>query len=123
PAAGRRKPLAVLLDQESLRGGVRDIHDEGGLRALLEAHWSFAIWEPSGKGWPLPGIPDLYALIMVGLATMILSTSSVRAEDTTAQSSYPLKSANAIQLGDTRCLRYLYSWNLCTPDRISVQHA
>src|SRR5215470_6039510 len=36
PAAGRREPLAVLLDEESLRGGVRHIHDEGGLRALLE---------------------------------------------------------------------------------------
>src|SRR5258707_13170151 len=24
-------------------------------------HWSFTILEPSGKGWPLPGTPDLYA--------------------------------------------------------------
>src|SRR5882724_11402925 len=63
-------------------------------------HWSFTILEPSGKGWPLPGTPDLYASIMVGLATMTLSTSSVRAEETTDQSSYPLKSENAIPLGD-----------------------
>src|SRR4029077_20217431 len=63
-------------------------------------HWSFAILEPSGKGWPLPGTPALYAMIMVGLATITLSTSSVRAEETTAQSSYPLKSENAIPLGD-----------------------
>ncbi len=63
-------------------------------------HWSFTISEPSGKGWPLPGTPALYALIMVGLATITLSTSSVRAEETTAQSSYPLKSENAIPLGD-----------------------
>ena len=63
-------------------------------------HWSFAILEPSGKGWPLLGTPALYALIMVGLATITLSTSSVRAEETTAQSSYPLKSENAIPLGD-----------------------
>ena len=56
--------------------------------------------EPYGKGWPLPGTPVLYALIMVGLATMTLSTSSVRAEETTAQSSYPVKSENAIPLGD-----------------------
>src|SRR5205085_8931647 len=63
-------------------------------------HWSFTILEPSGKGWPLPGTPALYALIMVGLATITLSTSSVRAEETTAQSSYPLKSENAIPLGD-----------------------
>ncbi len=63
-------------------------------------HWSFTIMEPSGKGWPLPGTPALYALIIVGLATITLSTSSVRAEETTAQSSYPLKSENAIPLGD-----------------------
>src|SRR5207244_3686424 len=63
-------------------------------------HWSFTILEPSGRGWPLPGMPALYALIMVGLATITLSTSSVRAEETTAQSSYPLKSENAIPLGD-----------------------
>src|SRR6202042_2839818 len=63
-------------------------------------HWSFAIFEPSGKGWPLPGMPALYALIMVGLATITLSTSSVRAEETTDQSSYPLKSENEIPLGD-----------------------
>ena len=56
--------------------------------------------EPSGKGLPLPGTPALYALIMVGLATITLSTSSVRAEETTDQSSYPLKSENAIPLGD-----------------------
>src|SRR4051794_22435953 len=63
-------------------------------------HRSFTILEPSGKGWPLPGAPVLYASIMIGLATMTLSTSSVRAEETTAQSSYPLKSENAIPLGD-----------------------
>src|SRR5439155_19421679 len=63
-------------------------------------HWSFTILEPSGKGWPLSGTPALYASIMVGLATITLRTSSVRAEETTAQSSYPLKSENAIPLGD-----------------------
>src|SRR6204780_215410 len=63
-------------------------------------HWSFTILEPSGKGWPFPGTPALYALIMVGLATITLSTSSVRAEETTDQSSYPRKSENAIPLGD-----------------------
>ena len=56
--------------------------------------------EPYGKGWRLPGAPVLHALIMVGLATMTLSTSSVRAEETPAQSSYPVKSENAIPLGD-----------------------
>src|SRR3954468_7908296 len=37
---------------------------------------------------------------MIGFATITLSTSSVRAEETTDQSSYPLKSENAIPLGD-----------------------
>src|ERR1700730_1751136 len=37
---------------------------------------------------------------MVGLASIALSTSSVRAEETSDQSSYPLKSENAIPLGD-----------------------
>jgi hypothetical protein len=50
-------------------------------------HCSFAIFEPSGNGLPLPGTPDLYAAIMVGLATITLSTSSVRAEETTDQPS------------------------------------
>src|SRR5882762_8272744 len=37
---------------------------------------------------------------MSGLASITLSTSSVRAEETADQSSYPLKSENAIPLGD-----------------------
>src|SRR5579862_3374148 len=67
---------------------------------LFGFHCSFTILEPSGKDWPSTGTPALYALIMIGLATMTLSTSSVRAEETTDQSSYPLKSENAIPLGD-----------------------
>ena len=63
-------------------------------------HCSFTIMEPSGKGWPLPGTPALYAAIIVGLATITLSISSCRAEEATGQSSYPLKSENAIPLGD-----------------------
>src|SRR4030095_13615000 len=35
-------------------------------------HCSFTILEPSEKGWPLFGIPALYASIMVGLATITL---------------------------------------------------
>src|SRR5208283_2498854 len=61
--------------------------------------------EPSGKGWPLSGTPALNDLIIFGLATMTLSISSVRAEETTAQSSYPLKSENAIPLGDFSVFR------------------
>src|SRR4029077_3980519 len=73
---------------------------KGASVLFLGFHWSFTIMEPSGKGWPLPGTPALYALIMVGLATITLSTSSVRAEATTDEYSYPLKSAHAIPLGD-----------------------
>src|SRR5258708_10464142 len=63
-------------------------------------HWSFTILDPSGQGWPLPGKPALYALIMVSLARITFSTSRARAEETTAQASYPQKSENAIPLGD-----------------------
>jgi hypothetical protein len=56
--------------------------------------------EPSGKAWPFPGAPALYALIIAGFATITLRTSSVRAEETTDQFSYPLKSENVIPLGD-----------------------
>ena len=66
-------------------------------------HCSFAgSSEPSGKGLPLlPRIPFLERLlIMIGLATITFSTSSVRAEETTDQSSYPPKSENAMPLGD-----------------------
>src|SRR3982074_2206460 len=38
--------------------------------------------------------------LVSGLASITLSTSSVRAEETADQSSYPLKSENAIPLGD-----------------------
>src|SRR5438046_6290342 len=61
-------------------------------------HWSFAILAPSGKGLPLPGTPARYAFIIVGFATITLSTPSVRALETTCQSSYPLKSENATPL-------------------------
>ena len=67
---------------------------------LFGFHWIFTILEPSGKGWPLPGTPALYALIMAGLPTITFNTSSVLAEETTDQSSYPQKSENAIPLGD-----------------------
>src|SRR5262245_18763536 len=43
PAAGLRKPLAVLLDEESMSGGVRHIHDEGGRRALVEGTFVFRV--------------------------------------------------------------------------------
>ena len=63
-------------------------------------HWIFTNPRALREGSPLAGTPALYALIMVGLPTITFSTSSVRAEETTDQSSYPLKSENAIPLGD-----------------------
>jgi len=72
---------------------------KGASVLFFEFYWSFTIMEPSGKGWLLPGTPALYALIMAGLATITLSISSVRAEETTDQSWYVLKSENAIPLG------------------------
>src|ERR1700722_19659454 len=56
--------------------------------------------EPSGKVWPPLGTPALNALIMVELATITFCIGLCSAEETTAQSSYPLKSENAIPLGD-----------------------
>src|SRR2546430_9722985 len=41
PAAGVWKALAVLLHEECLRGSVRHIDDERGLRALLEGPLEF----------------------------------------------------------------------------------
>src|SRR4051812_22816514 len=63
-------------------------------------HCSLAIIEPSRNGCPLPGTPDLYALIILVFATVTLSTPSVRDVDANDQSSYPLKPANLIPLGD-----------------------
>src|SRR4051794_11166497 len=68
---------------------------KGASALFLGFHCSLTIFEPFGNGCPLPGMPALYAAIIVGLATMTLRTSSVRADETTDQSSYPLKSANA----------------------------
>src|SRR3984957_19555027 len=74
---------------------------KGASVLFFNFHWSLTILDPSGKGRPLPGTPALYALIIVGFATITLSISVVRAEETSAQSSYPLKSENAIPPGDT----------------------
>src|SRR3984957_11952683 len=74
---------------------------KGASVLFFGVHWSFTIMEPSGKGWPLSGMPALNALIIVGLPTITLSLSSVWAEETSDQTSYPRKSENAIPPGDT----------------------
>src|SRR6202044_2224288 len=63
--------------------------------------WSFTSMEPLRERLAVDGNAAFCtAVIMAGLPTITLSTSSVRAEETTDQSSYPLKSENAIPLGD-----------------------
>jgi hypothetical protein len=49
---------------------------------------------------PCAGTNEIVAYIIVGLATITSSASSIRAEETTAHSSYPLRSENTIPLGD-----------------------
>src|SRR5579864_5595605 len=73
-------------------------------------HWIFAIFEPSGNGLPLPGMPNLKASIITGLATITLITSSVLATETTSQPSYPLNSDSERPLGT--CTAYLsgFGW-------------
>src|SRR5207247_5514929 len=76
------------------------IRTEKGASVLFFGfHSILAILEPSGKGFPLPGMPDLYAAIIVGFATIALSRSSVWLTATICQSSYPLKSENGRPLG------------------------
>src|SRR6185436_2297039 len=61
--------------------------------------WIFAILTPSGKGWPLPGIPDWKALIISGFARVTASSVSLWLMETVCQPSYPLNSENASPFG------------------------
>src|SRR5215831_20247964 len=57
PSAAVREPLAVLHHEVDVVQASR--HGRIGERLLLFGfQWIFAILEPSGKGLPLPGIPD-----------------------------------------------------------------
>src|SRR5207247_10789656 len=49
----------------------------GNTSIFFGFQWIFAIWEPSGNGLPLPGIPALYALIITGLARITAITFSM----------------------------------------------
>src|SRR5207247_5502048 len=73
--------------------------EKGASVLFFGFHSILAILEPSGKGFPLPGMPDLYAAIIVGFATIALSRSSVWLTATICQSSYPLKSENGRPFG------------------------
>ena len=46
--------------------------EKGGSVIFFGLHSIFAIFEPSGKGLPLPGTPCLYASIITGFATISL---------------------------------------------------
>src|SRR5262245_45491858 len=62
PAAGLRKPLAVLLDEESLRGSVRHIYDERGFSALLETPLELRDLGAFRKGLAVAGNAGLVSL-------------------------------------------------------------
>src|SRR5580704_11578004 len=46
--------------------------EKGASVIFLGLHSILAIFEPSGKGFPLPGTPCLYASIITGFATISL---------------------------------------------------
>src|SRR5580704_7214046 len=75
--------------------------EKGGSVSFFGLHSIFAIFEPSGKGFPLPGTPFLYASIITRFARMSLITfwASVRLGLTACQSSYPLNSENGSPFG------------------------
>jgi hypothetical protein len=91
--------LNVWIDQEDILQHVRDTHGEGRLGALLRLPLNLGDLGAVRKGFPLAGMPDLYAAIIVGFATIALSRSSVWLTATICQSSYPLKSENGRPLG------------------------
>jgi len=104
-AAGVWKALAVLLHEKCLRRSVRHIDDERGFGALLEGPLELRGLGAFRERLAVARTPALYDLIMIGFPTMTLSSLSVRAEEITDQSSYPLKSEKATPLGDvSECL-------------------
>src|SRR5438034_8521941 len=71
----------------------------GNVSFFFGFQWIFAILEPSGKGLPLPGMPDWQALIITGLARITAISFSFRLMETVCQPSYPLNSENASPFG------------------------
>src|SRR5580658_1593353 len=69
---------------------------------FLGTQWILAILAPSGKGLPLPGIPDLYASIIAGFPRIAASLSPLWLREITGQFSYPLNSENARPFGTLR---------------------
>src|SRR5262245_46788913 len=67
----------------------------GASGLFFGSHSTFAIFAPSGNGVPFRGMPARKASIAMELPTMTFITSSVWSLAITAQSSYPLNSANA----------------------------
>ena len=78
PAVGVRESLlSFSMNSTAIRspGTVSGVlAEKGGSLNFFGLHSIFAIFEPSGKGLPFPGIPSLYALIITGFATMSLIT-------------------------------------------------
>src|SRR3954464_3006004 len=92
PSTAVRKSLAVLLHHESLCEYIRHIHHERGLRALLrlplELHDLGAIRESLAVAWNA----SFVSVYHDGVGDDPLEPLIRRAEETTAQSSYPWKS-------------------------------
>src|ERR1700683_3435871 len=86
PSAAFGKSVAVLFHDESLLENVRHINDEGGLGALLRLSLELHDLGAVRERLAVPGDARLVRMNMGGLATITLSTSSVRAEETTDQS-------------------------------------
>src|SRR5262249_37732701 len=70
--------------------------------SVLAVQWTFAILAPSGKGLPLPGMPALYASIIMEFPRITASLSLLWLTAITCQLSYPLNSEKASPPGTFR---------------------
>src|SRR5216117_2439813 len=57
PAAAVREPLAILHHEVDVMQAAGTVA-VGNVSSFFGFQWIFAILEPSGKGLPLPGMPD-----------------------------------------------------------------
>src|SRR5260370_4814977 len=91
PALLANRLLSLVMNSTSFSVSGT-LTSNGASRFFFFVHSILTIAAPSGKGWPLRGMPALQAAIMVGLATITFISSLVSLVATTAQSSHPLNS-------------------------------
>src|SRR6185437_12654193 len=82
--------------------------------------WIFAILEPSGKGLPLPGMPDLKALMITGFPTITAIVPARWLAAITSQFSYPRKSENARPPGTRRVYLSWLAAEIATPKTMAI---